>query len=88
MAALDQVEFLFEGRAYRAPPGQSVAVALFTHGVRTLRRSPRARDARGAFCLMGSCQECLVRSCGRPVLACQTPVSAGLIVSRVDDVNA
>jgi len=87
MPALEPVEFFFEGRAYRAPPGQSVAAALFAHGVRTLRCSPRARGARGAFCLMGSCQECLVASCGRPVLACQTPVSAGLVVSRVDHVT-
>jgi predicted molibdopterin-dependent oxidoreductase YjgC len=74
------VEFSFDGEAVRAYAGESVACALFAAGIRTLRRSPRAALMRGMFCLMGSCQECVVEVNGRRVPACQEPVRAGLDV--------
>jgi D-hydroxyproline dehydrogenase subunit gamma len=74
------VEFFFDGRAVRAYAGESVACALFAAGIRTLRRSPRTASMRGMFCLMGSCQECVVEADGRRVAACQEPVRAGLEV--------
>jgi len=74
------VEFFFDGKPLRAYAGESVACALFAAGVRALRRSPRASSVRGMFCLMGSCQECVVEADGRRVLACQEPVRAGLDV--------
>ena len=74
------VEFSFDGKAIRAYAGESVACALFAAGVRTLRRSPRNASVRGMFCLMGSCQECVVMADGRRVAACQEPVRAGLDV--------
>ena len=74
------VEFFFDGRAVRAYSGESVACALFAAGVRTLRLSPRNASVRGMFCLMGSCQECVVLADGRRVAACQEPVRAGLDV--------
>ena len=74
------VEFFFDGTAVRAYAGESIAGALFAAGIRTLRRSPRTASARGMFCLMGSCQECVVEADGRRVAACQEPVRAGLDV--------
>ena len=74
------VEFSFDGTTVRAYAGESIACALFAAGVRTLRRSPRTASARGMFCLMGSCQECVVEADGRRVAACQEPVRAGLDV--------
>lgn len=69
-----------DGEPLRAHPGESLAAALWAAGIRTLRHSPRG-GPRGAFCLMGVCQECLVSVDGRRVLACQQPVSAGLSVT-------
>jgi len=74
------VEFFFDGRAVRAYAGESVACALFAAGIRALRVSPRTASVRGMFCLMGSCQECVVVAGGRRVAACQEPVRAGLDV--------
>ena len=74
------IEFLFDGRAVSAYEGESVACALFASGIRTLRASPRTESARGMFCLMGSCQECVVWADGRRVAACQEPARAGLDV--------
>ena len=74
------VSFNFDGHAIRAFEGESVACALFAAGIRTLRRSPRNDGARGMFCLMGSCQECVVWADGWRVAACQEPVREGLDV--------
>jgi len=74
------IEFHFDGRAVSAHEGESVACALFAAGIRTLRLSPRTELARGMFCLMGSCQECVVWVDGRRVAACQEPARAGLDV--------
>ncbi|RLM10819.1 (2Fe-2S)-binding protein [Gibbsiella quercinecans] len=81
------VGFSFEGKPYSALQGQSIAAALFSQGVRTLRFSPQQRQPRGMFCMMGSCQECLVMVNGSRVLACKTEAKAGLTISQVPDVN-
>lgn len=79
-----RVELIYNGQPVTVRVGESVAAALFAHGIRCLRQSPRARTPRGMFCLMGSCQECLVMVDGRRALACQTPVRAQLRVDTID----
>jgi hypothetical protein len=66
-----------------ARSGVNLAASLFDAGIRTLRASPRLHQPRGMFCLMGSCQECLVMVDGQRRLACQIAVTAGLRVERV-----
>jgi predicted molibdopterin-dependent oxidoreductase YjgC len=66
--------------AIPARPGQSVAAALVAAGIRLLRRSPRNGEPRGALCMMGVCQECLVRIDGRLQQACMTRVVPGMSV--------
>jgi predicted molibdopterin-dependent oxidoreductase YjgC len=75
-----KVGFLFDGRQVTAYEGESIAAALACAGIRTLRTSPRSCAPRGMFCMMGSCQECVVRIDGRIVPACQEPVREGLDV--------
>ncbi|MBV9786358.1 MAG: (2Fe-2S)-binding protein [Acidisphaera sp.] len=70
-----------DGAEFEAPEGQSLGVALALAGRLGLRRSPTAQTPRGLFCLMGSCQECLVHVDGRPVPACLEPVRAGMQVA-------
>ena len=81
------VRFVFNDHVYMAFPGQNIAAALFSNGLKTLRFSPRQHQPRGVFCLMGSCQECLVMVEGKRVLACKTEASADLIVHSVPDSN-
>ncbi len=69
-----------DGETVVAPEGQALAVALALAGRLELRRSPAAGTPRGMFCLMGSCQECLVHVDGEPRLACLEPVRAGMQV--------
>lgn len=69
------------GRPIEAMAGQSVAAALWASGIRTLRRSPREGAPRGAFCMMGVCQECLVAIDGDTVQSCLVAVEPDLRVT-------
>jgi predicted molibdopterin-dependent oxidoreductase YjgC len=79
------VWFFFDGQPVSARVGESVAAALFASGMKTLRTSPRECAPRGMFCLMGSCQECLVMVDARRVLACRTAVADGMRVEKVPE---
>ena len=64
--------------------GETVAIALLCAGRLDLRRSPRTGSPRGAFCMMGVCQECLVRVDGELRQACLTPAENGMRVESAD----
>jgi len=75
------VEFTFDGAAVSGRDGEPIAAALFAAGYRVLRTMPRFGDARGGYCMIGRCSDCLVVVDSLPnVPACRTPVSAGLVV--------
>ena len=74
------VRFRFDGREIEAFAGESVAAALLAAGIRALR--DERGGARGLFCAMGICQECVVVVDGRRVESCRIPVRDGLDVRR------
>ena len=82
-ATLD-VALRWNGTEVRCRTGETVAVALLCAGRLDVRRSPRTGGPRGAFCMMGVCQECLVRIDGVLRQACLTPVEDGMRVESVD----
>jgi predicted molibdopterin-dependent oxidoreductase YjgC len=59
-AAQDLVRFTIDGRHAEARRGDSVAAALLAAGVDACRTTPASGAARGPYCLMGVCFECLV----------------------------
>ena len=69
-----------DGRPIAAFAGETVTTALLAAGVRHVRHSAVLGAPRGAFCLMGVCQECLVAVDGRQVLGCQVTVADGMRV--------
>lgn len=71
---------IVDGRAIGAFAGESVAAALLAAGIRHLRNSPRNGVPRGAFCLMGVCQECVMIIDGARRPSCQALVRDGLVV--------
>jgi len=77
------VTFRLDGAEVAGFAGESVAAALGALGVTTLRHAPRSGEARGAFCLMGVCQECLCRIDGARREACRTPLRAGMEVETL-----
>ena len=75
------IAFTFDGDAIEGREGEPIAAALFAAGYRVLRTMPRFGDARGGYCMIGRCADCMVVVDGIPnVPACLTPVAAGLAV--------
>ena len=80
LVKMDYLSITVDGEVVKVGAGRSLAAALIGAGVRRLRRSPRAMQPRGAFCMMGVCQECLVHVDGRLEQACLTPVRPDMSV--------
>ena len=78
------VAFRWHEAEIRCRAGETVAVALLCAGRLDVRRSPRTGGPRGAFCMMGVCQECLVRVDGVLRQACLTPVEDGMRVESIE----
>ena len=60
-----------------AHPGESLAAALIAAGHWRFGEGKDPSGPRTAFCMMGVCQQCLLRVDGRLVQACLTPIMAG-----------
>jgi hypothetical protein len=75
------VAFTFDGHRVIGRQGEPIAAALLAAGVRVFRTMPRSGEARGGWCMVGRCVDCLVVVNGLPnVRACITPVSPDLKV--------
>ena len=90
----EQCHFLFEGTRVRAYRGETIAAALIAEGQRRFRADSLG-GARGPYCNMGTCFECVVQIrvagglCGdgewRLARACLTGVGDGLEVRSIDN---
>lgn len=73
----------FEGTQVTARSGESVAAALLAAGVLSFRQTPVKDIARGPFCMMGVCFDCLMVIDGQPNRqACQVVATSGMKVAR------
>ncbi len=79
----EKVEFTFDGIAIWGHAGESLAAALIRSGRLHLREAPEDADPRGAFCLMGLCQECLVVIEGQKVESCRIELRSGIDVASL-----
>jgi predicted molibdopterin-dependent oxidoreductase YjgC len=69
IAGIDRREAIFirvNGRGVVAVPGETVLAALTAAGFKVLKKSNVRGEARGPFCGMGVCYECLVTIDGVP----------------------
>ncbi len=81
LAPANPVRFTFDGREVVGREGEPLLAALLAAGVRVLRTMPKTGEARGGYCLVGRCTDCLVVVDGRPnVRACVTSLQAGMWV--------
>ncbi|WP_434620677.1 (2Fe-2S)-binding protein [Azospirillum sp. B2RO_4] len=75
------VSFTIDGRPASARAGDSVAAALLANGVTACRNTPVSGAARGPYCMMGVCFDCLVTIDGTGNRqGCQIRVAAGMAV--------
>jgi D-hydroxyproline dehydrogenase subunit alpha len=73
--AIPEIQLDFEGRSVPARIGESIAAALTSAGIQSLRITGNG-DMRGVFCGMGVCHDCLVEIDGQSNLrACMTKIS-------------
>ena len=77
------IEIEFEGRTYRGVLGQSIAGILLANDVLDWRTTSGRESARGLFCGIGVCFDCVVTVDGIPdVRACQRRARGGERVER------
>ncbi len=75
------VELRIDGARIVACEGEPLAAALVAAGVTTIARSPKFHRPRGASCMRGGCDGCVVRVDGVPnVMGCLEPCREGMVV--------
>jgi sarcosine oxidase subunit alpha len=78
---LRRIRFTFDGREYRAHPGDTIASALTAAGEQVISRSFKYHRPRGLLCCAGHCPNCIVQVDGEPnVRACRRAVVDGMQV--------
>ena len=78
-----KVEFTFNGAPIWGHAEESIAAALIRSGRMHLRDAPKDADPRGAFCLMGLCQECVVELEGQKIEICRIELQPGIAVKSL-----
>jgi predicted molibdopterin-dependent oxidoreductase YjgC len=77
------VRITVDGAVLECRDSDSVAAAVFAGGMTACRDTAVSGVARGPFCMMGICYDCLVNIDGRAnQQACMTRVHDGMAVTR------
>ena len=75
-----QITVQIDGESTPAFDGETIAAVLLTQNQREFRRTTGGQ-ARGFFCGMGICYDCLVTVNNTPnIRACVTPVTDGMVI--------
>jgi predicted molibdopterin-dependent oxidoreductase YjgC len=77
------VEVEFDGQKLQLEEGGNLAAELLAEKFASFRETQVSGSARGPFCMMGACFDCLVEIDGVTQQACMTQVSKGMIVKRM-----
>jgi predicted molibdopterin-dependent oxidoreductase YjgC len=78
-----------DGRPFAARDGDTVAATLLAAGLADCRTTPVSGSARGPFCMMGVCFDCLVEIDGRPnQQGCMIPARDGMKIGRQQGARA
>ena len=76
--------FTWEGRAFTARAGETIASALFSNGVRVFGHHAKDGAPMGIYCANGQCAQCSVIADGLAVKSCMAPVTEGMVVAPLD----
>ncbi len=77
-----QVEVMLDGEPLKLQSGISLAAALIAAEQIPMRHNPVSGAPRAAYCMMGSCFDCVIEVDGVNQRACQTMVAEGLVLCR------
>ena len=73
-----KVKIIVNDETIEAFEGECLSVVLFITNKKNLRTSPKLKENRGMFCMMGSCQECVVLLDGKKVTSCNIFIKDGM----------
>lgn len=74
-----EVTIYYEGKPLKAQEGEPIAAALMSAGIRSFRKTVKRGEARGVFCAIGRCTDCMMIVNGKPnVRTCVTLVEDGM----------
>ena len=79
-----KIEIFVNNESLEAYEGECLALVLYINNIKNLRLSPKNKDGRGMFCLMGSCQECVVLIDGMKVTSCNVFIKEGMNINIGD----
>jgi predicted molibdopterin-dependent oxidoreductase YjgC len=78
---IEDAEILVDRKKIPAIEGEPIAAALLAAGIRKFRYTHKEGKARGIYCGIGRCTDCIMTVDGQPnVRTCVTPVINGMIV--------
>ena len=73
------VEFTMDGKTMTGYEGEPIPAALRAAGILQHRRTRKTGEARGVFCAIGRCTDCVMVVDGVPnIRTCITPLRAGM----------
>jgi hypothetical protein len=76
-----RIDIIVDGQHLSVFTGETLAAALLAAGKRALRKTTRRSAARGLYCGIGVCFDCVMTVDGRPnVRTCQIEVRPGMRV--------
>ncbi len=78
------INFGFNGKAYKARPGEPISSAMMAYGIIVFNNHHRDGAPQGIFCANGQCAQCLVLVNGVPKKACITQVTEGMDVRFIN----
>lgn len=74
-----KVKIMVDGQSYDAYEGEMIAAALLANGLKVFRYTKKLHEARGIFCGVGKCTDCIMTVDGVPnIRTCITPVQEGM----------
>ena len=73
---------MLDGKPLRLESGISLAAALIAAAQIPMRHNPVSGAPRAAYCMMGSCFDCVIEVNGINQRACQVKVAEGLRLRR------
>ena len=80
----DDVPFVWDGEPCTAKAGEVISSAVIARGEQVFGHHPKDGSPQGLYCANGQCAQCLVLADGRPVKACMTAVTPGMVVAPLD----
>ena len=74
-----KITIFVDGRKIPAYEGEPIAASLTAAGIRVFRYTSKDKEARGVFCAIGQCTDCVMTVDGVPnVRTCITLVEPGM----------